>query len=104
MLKGTEFDVTSFMGKWMAGGALPGVPAYDFNKIVHGEQTFEVINPFPVKGGRFKSVKTCVGVYDKGSGMVIDTKTDVYGEDDGIHYCVMGTKMFIRGYGGWNVT
>lgn len=91
------------MERWTSGGPLPGVPSYDFNKIVHGEQSFEALNPFPAEGGRFKSVKSCVGVYDKGSGMVIDSVVDLYGEEDGVHYCRMGTKMFVRGYGGWNV-
>ncbi|CEG78361.1 hypothetical protein RMATCC62417_12981 [Rhizopus microsporus] len=90
------------MERWTAGGPLPGMPPFDFNKIVHGEQSFEVITPFPVEGGRFKTIKTCVGVYDKGSGMVIDSVVDLYGEKDGVHYCRMGAKMFVRGYGGWN--
>lgn len=92
------------MERWQSGGPLPGMPPYDFNKIVHGEQSFEAINPFPVEGGRFKTVKTCVGVYDKGSGMVIDSIVDIYGEEDNVHYARMGTKMFVRGYGGWNVS
>ncbi|KAL9537222.1 hypothetical protein MBANPS3_011970 [Mucor bainieri] len=102
LLKGDDWDVNSFMERWTSGGPLPGVPSYDFNKIVHGEQSFEALKPFPAEGGRFKSVKTCVGVYDKGSGMVIDSVVDLYGEEDGVHYCRMGTKMFVRGYGGWN--
>lgn len=104
LLKGDDWDVNSFMERWTSGGPLPGVPSYDFNKIVHGEQSFEALRPFPAEGGRFKSVKTCVGVYDKGSGMVIDSVVDLYGEEDGVHYCRMGTKMFVRGYGGWNVS
>ncbi|RCH91603.1 hypothetical protein CU097_004350 [Rhizopus azygosporus] len=102
LLKNDHWDVNSFMERWTAGGPLPGVPPFDFNKIVHGEQSFEVITPFPVEGGRFKTIKTCVGVYDKGSGMVIDSVVDLYGEKDGVHYCRMGAKMFVRGYGGWN--
>lgn len=104
LLKGDDWDVNSFMERWQSGGPLPGMPPYDFNKIVHGEQSFETINPFPVEGGRFKSVKTCIGVYDKGSGMVIDSIVDIYGEEDKVHYARMGTKMFVRGYGGWNVS
>ncbi|KAI8055593.1 HotDog domain-containing protein [Gilbertella persicaria] len=102
LLKSDDWDVNSFMERWSVGGDLPGVPSYDFNKIVHGEQSFEVIRPFPVKGGYFKSIRSCVGVYDKGSGMVIDSAVDLYGKEDGLHYCRMGSKMFVRGYGGWN--
>ncbi|KAG0164165.1 hypothetical protein DFQ30_010405, partial [Apophysomyces sp. BC1015] len=102
LLKGVDSDVNSFVERWAVGGPLPGVPSYDFNKIVHGEQSLEVLRPFPKKGGRFRSVKTCRGVYDKGSGMVVDSVVDLYGESDGVHYAQMGSKMFVRGYGGWN--
>ncbi|KAI8368121.1 HotDog domain-containing protein [Radiomyces spectabilis] len=102
LLKGDDGDVNSFVERWQIGGSLPGVPHYDPNKIVHGEQSLKVIRPFPIEGGRFKSVRTCTGVYDKGSGMVIESVVDLYGDTDGLHYCSMGTKMFVRGYGGWN--
>lgn len=91
------------MEEWNSGGPLPGVPEYDYNKIVHGEQKVETIQPFPVEGGRFKLVRSCTGVYDKGSGMLIDTALDVYGEQNNVHYCRLETKMFVRGYGGWDV-
>ena len=67
LLKDAGWDVNSFVERWQAGGSVPGMPWYDPNKIVHGEQTVEVINPFPVEGGRFRSVKTLRGVYDKGN-------------------------------------
>ncbi|KAI9355829.1 HotDog domain-containing protein [Pilaira anomala] len=102
LIKGEDWDVNSFMERWSIGGPLPGMPDFDFNKIVHGEQSFEAIAPFPVDGGRFKTIKKCIGVYDKGSGMVIDTVVDIFGEEDNVHYCRLGTKMFVRGYGGWN--
>lgn len=103
-LKADHWDVTSFMEMWNAGGSLPGVPEYDYNKIVHGEQRVEAFNPFPAEGGTFKMVRSCTGVYDKGSGMVIDTALDVYGEKDNVHYSRLETKMFVRGYGGWDVS
>lgn len=93
--------MNSFMERWTSGGPLPGVPSYNFNKIFHSEQSFEALAPFPIKGGRFETIKKCVGVYDKGSEMVIDSVVDVYGEQNNVHYCRMGAKMFARGYGGW---
>lgn len=80
------------------------MPPYDPNKIVHGEQSLEVITPFPVNGGRFNTRKTCTGVYDKGSGMVIETTIDILDEQDKVHYSRMVSKSFVRGYGGWNVS
>ncbi|KAI7877366.1 Thioesterase/thiol ester dehydrase-isomerase [Lichtheimia hyalospora FSU 10163] len=102
MIKGESWDAVDFAERWHAGGPLPGMPEWDINKMVHGEQSIDVINPFPAEGGRFKSVKTCRGVYDKGSGMVIHTVVDLYGEKDNVHYYSMGSQMFIRGYGGWD--
>lgn len=36
--------------------------------------------------------------------MVIETTMDLYGEKDGVHYCRMVSKTFVRGYGGWGVS
>ncbi|KAI7860185.1 MaoC like domain-containing protein [Circinella umbellata] len=101
LLKDDGWDVNSFIERWQAGGSVPGMPWYDPNKIVHGEQTVEVINPFPVEGGRFRSVKTLRGVYDKESGMLLDSVIDLYGEKDNVHYYRLSLGMFVRDYGGW---
>ncbi|KAI8072579.1 HotDog domain-containing protein [Gongronella butleri] len=101
-LKGDSSDVNLFKDRAGGGGPTPGIPPYDPNKIVHGEQSLEVITPWPVTGGSFIAEKTCTGVYDKGSGMVIEQTVDLYGEQDKKHYCRMVGKSFVRGYGGWN--
>ncbi|KAG1450027.1 hypothetical protein G6F56_008470 [Rhizopus delemar] len=54
ILKGDGGDVNSFIERFTSGGSLPGLPPLDYNKMVHGEQSFEVIRPFPANGGRFK--------------------------------------------------
>ncbi|ORZ19818.1 HotDog domain-containing protein [Absidia repens] len=101
LLKSDHWDVNVFTERFSAGGPIPGIPPYNPDCIVHGEQSLEVVNPFPVVGGRFKAVKTCTGVYDKVSGMVISSTVDLYGETDHVHYCRMDSQMFVRGYGGW---
>ncbi|ORY99229.1 HotDog domain-containing protein [Syncephalastrum racemosum] len=100
-LKGDDGDVNLFKER-SQGEGLPGMPPYDPNKIVHGEQSLEVFKPFPKNGARFDMKKTCTGVYDKGSGMVIEMTMDLIGEHDSQHYCRMVSKSFVRGYGGWN--
>ncbi|KAI9319001.1 HotDog domain-containing protein [Dichotomocladium elegans] len=100
--RGDDWDVNDFIEQFTKGGPVPGIPEWDISRMVHGEQSIEVINPFPVVGGRFKLVKTVKGVYDKGSGMVLHSAVDIYGEKDNVHYCSMDSHMFIRGYGGWN--
>lgn len=101
-LKGSGGDVNLFKER-SQGEALPGMPAYDPNKIVHGEQSIQVFKPLPANGGDFSLEKTCSGVYDKGSGMVIETTMDLVG-NDGTKYCTMVSKSFVRGYGGWGVS
>ncbi|KAG2227769.1 hypothetical protein INT45_002007 [Circinella minor] len=98
-LKGEGAD-TNVFGE-SKGDAIPGMPPYDPNKIVHGEQTLQVHKPFPKNGGKFDLEKTVTGVYDKGSGMVIETAMDLYDQNK-VHYCTMVSKSFVRGYGGWN--
>lgn len=65
-LKGNDYNVNLFQ-KRAQGGPIPGMPPYDPNKIVHGEQSLEVFKPFPVDGGLFTARKTITGVYDKGN-------------------------------------
>ncbi|KAI8876743.1 Thioesterase/thiol ester dehydrase-isomerase [Backusella circina FSU 941] len=100
--KGDDFNINDFRARAQGGDPLPGVPPYNPDKIVHGEQSLTVHTPFPVEGGRFNAQKTCTGVFDKGSGMVIETTVDLYDEQDKVHYCTMVSKSFVRGYGGWN--
>lgn len=100
LLKGDDYNVNLFKDRANGKGNLPGMPPFDPNKIVHGEQSLEVIRPFPVEGGEFEAHKTCTGIYDKGSGMVIETTIDLYANK--VHYSRMVSKSFVRGYGGWN--
>lgn len=101
-LKGSGSDVNSYKER-SSGAPTPGVPPFDGNKLVHGEQTLEVVNPIPTNGGDFIIQKKLTGVYDKGSGMVLEstaTMTDASGKV----YTKMVSKAFVRGYGGWNVS
>ncbi|GAB5589556.1 hypothetical protein Unana1_04456 [Umbelopsis nana] len=98
--KGDGFDVNSFAQEVAKGGKIPGLPDYNLNNMVHGEQGMELLRPVPL-GGNFNIKSKIAGVYDKGSGMVIDTvKTLV--DNDNIEYVKMTTRMFIIGYGGWD--
>lgn len=100
--KGDGFDVNSFAQEVAKGGKIPGLPDYNLNNMVHGEQGMELLRPVPL-GGNFNIKSKIAGVYDKGSGMVIDTvKTLV--DNDNIEYVKMTTRMFIIGYGGWDVS
>lgn len=67
LLKGDDYNVNLFKERAQGKGTLPGMPPYDPNKIVHGEQSLEVFKPFPVDGGVFTAKKICTGIFDKGN-------------------------------------
>ncbi|CAO3607849.1 unnamed protein product [Mucor hiemalis] len=75
---------------------------YNVNLFKERAQGKEVFKPFPVDGGVFTAKKICTGIFDKGSGMVIETTVELYDEQEKIKYCSMVSKSFVRGYGGWN--
>lgn len=100
--KGDGFDVNSFAEEVSKGGKTPGLPEYDLNNLVHGEQGMEVLRTVPLEGNYTIRSKIS-GVYDKGSGMVIETiKTLV--DEQNVEYVKMTTRMFVIGYGGWGVS
>ena len=82
------------------GGAMRAVGDFDFSKLVHGEQAFTLHAPIPVEG-RVRSVTKIVGIYDKGSGAVIETETEsVDAETDEPRFSTR-SSVFIRGEGGF---
>ncbi|KAF9429027.1 hypothetical protein BGZ76_001954 [Entomortierella beljakovae] len=85
--------------------AIPGVPHYDPNKLVHGDQSLQVLRPLPL-GGEFELLTTVTGVYDKGKGMVIERTTVMVDpkepEASRKPYVSMKGSAYVRGYGGWN--
>lgn len=101
-MKGNGSDVNNYRER-ATGKPTPGIPPYDGDKLVHGEQALEVINPLPNNGGEFLLKKKITGVYDKGSGMVIENTAEMV-DASGKVYTKLTSKAFVRGYGGWNVS
>ncbi|KAF9898419.1 hypothetical protein BX616_004059 [Lobosporangium transversale] len=87
-----------------AGGKedIPGIPSYDPNKLVHGDQSLEILRyPLPLEG-TFELHTKVTGVYDKGKGMVIErTTTMVDPKEPNKPYASMKGSAFVRGAGGW---
>ncbi|GJJ69098.1 hypothetical protein EMPS_01444 [Entomortierella parvispora] len=81
---------------------VPGIPSFDPNRLVHGDQSLEIHRPLPL-GGEYELRTTVSGVYDKGKGMVIErTTVMVDPKDPSKPYSSMKGSAFVRGYGGWN--
>jgi acyl dehydratase len=68
--------------------------------LVHGEQVLRLHGPIPVKG-TVRNVGKIVGIYDKGSGMVITTESTSVLVETGAPLMTGINSAFIRGAGGW---
>ncbi|KAG9319371.1 hypothetical protein KVV02_003014 [Mortierella alpina] len=97
-LKRDNHGVSEYSG---SGGNVPGIPEFDPNRLVHGDQSLEVHRPLPL-GGEFELHTTVTGVYDKGKGMIIENTTKMVDpKDPSKPYSSMKGSAFVRGYGGW---
>jgi len=68
--------------------------------LVHGEQSVELHAPLPVEGS-VSSVTTITGIYDKGSGAVVVSRTVATDKSTGSPLWTTSNSAFIRGEGGW---
>lgn len=82
------------------GGALRAVGEFDASKLVHGEQACTLHAPIPVEG-RVRTVGKIVGIYDKGSGAVIETEAESVDAETRAPLFSARSSMFIRGEGGF---
>eukprot|EP00999_Lentomonas_sp_LEN2_P003107 NODE_958_length_1093_cov_63.995859_g914_i0.p1 GENE.NODE_958_length_1093_cov_63.995859_g914_i0~~NODE_958_length_1093_cov_63.995859_g914_i0.p1 ORF type:complete len:308 (+),score=71.00 NODE_958_length_1093_cov_63.995859_g914_i0:75-998(+) len=78
---------------------IPGIPKYDPNMILHGEQSIEILNPLPLEGN-FQLKGKIIGVYDKGKGMLMQSESTMV-DANGKAYCKLVSGTFIRGLGGF---
>ena len=82
------------------GGAYDKVGDINWTMLVHGEQSIELHQPIPVSGS-VTSVTEVVGIYDKGSGGVVATKTESKDSESGEPMWTTYSAAFIRGAGGF---
>ncbi|KAK4052809.1 hypothetical protein OIV83_002096 [Microbotryomycetes sp. JL201] len=76
LVLGLKLDSTSvndFSKAKDAGGSTPGLPHMDATKIVHAEQSIEILKQIPAESGPgWKIVKKTVGIKDTGKGLIVD--------------------------------
>lgn len=82
------------------GEAYAAVGEINFTMLVHGEQAVELHRPLPVEG-EAESVVTVTGIYDKGSGALLQTETVATDVASGEPLFTTRSGAFIRGEGGW---
>ena len=73
---------------------------FDRARLVHAEQSVELTGPLPV-AAEVIAESQVVGVWDKGSGAVIETATTLHDASSGAHLADTRGTVFIRGEGGW---
>ncbi|KAJ3412557.1 hypothetical protein HDV05_000591 [Chytridiales sp. JEL 0842] len=98
-LKGDFQDVNSYAAQMKDGFNVPGLPKIDLNRLVHGDQTIEILSPIP-KEGEFLVKGKLVGVYDAGKGMVIE-KEALLVDKMGNAIARMVSSAFVIGAGGF---
>lgn len=90
------FPVVVRWGIEVLGAVGPFNPAL----LVHGEQSVELHGAVPVEGS-VSSLTELTGVYDKGSGALVTTRTEATDPTTGARRWTTTSSMFLRGEGGF---
>jgi acyl dehydratase len=101
--EGIEQRAVPTMAVVLGGGAMGVLEAlgpFDPAALVHGSQQLDLPVELPVAGS-VDTVGTLVGIWDKGSGAVIDVEVVATDPDTGSVRFRTVTSLFIRGEGGW---
>lgn len=80
--------------------AMSSAGSFDPRMLVHGEQGITLHRTLPVEGS-ITMVDEITGIYDKGKGAVIATKSVATLDADGDGLFDMTSSVFITGEGGW---
>lgn len=83
-----------------SGGRLPEGFTFDGTRMLHAEMSFELLGDLPAEGSVVSTARID-GIYDKGSGALISTVTDVVDAQSGALLARLGSGLFIRGDGGF---
>ena len=82
------------------GGAMSKVGSFNPAMLVHGEQSITLNKELPVEG-KVTVQGEVIGVYDKGSGGVIETQSEAKDAASGEVLFTTKSAVFIRGEGGF---
>jgi len=85
---------------WGMGSSRTSIGTFNPAMLVHGQQSVTLHKPVPVSG-KVRGVSRIIGIYDKGSGAVVSTQTDLVDASDGSAMFTLLGSSFIRGEGGW---
>ncbi|MBH0024819.1 MaoC family dehydratase [Salinibacterium sp. SWN248] len=83
-----------------AGGPLPDGFSIDMTKMLHADMGFELFGDLDASGD-VTSTASITGIFDKGSGALVSTATDVVDTASGELVARLQSGMFVRGEGGF---
>ena len=84
----------------VVGGGLEAIGSFNPVMLVHGEQGVTLDREIPVEG-ELESVSEITGIWDKGSGALVQTETVATLVSDGQPLFTTRAGLFLRGEGGW---
>jgi len=82
------------------GPPLATLGSFDPAMLVHGEQSIELFGPIPPEG-KVRATGVVAGIYDKGSGALVVTKSTSVDARSGEPRFASTTSLFVRGEGGF---
>jgi acyl dehydratase len=98
---GTQQQVLPTYGVLLAQARTSGsLGDFDRAMLVHAEQSIELHMPLPVEG-TLQASATVTGIYDKGSGALIETENRAVDAATGEPLVTTTSSTFIRGEGGF---
>lgn len=81
-------------------GEIPPIGTFDWTQFFHAGEGFHLHRPLPV-AGRVTPTHILEGIYDKGSGALVRTNTELADAGTGELLCTTVSDFFIRGEGGF---
>jgi len=98
---GVQQQVLPTFGVLMAQARMSGdLGDFDRAMLVHAEQSIELHKPLPVQG-TLRTTAMVTGIYDKGSGALIETENHAVDAETGEPMVTTRGSTFIRGEGGF---
>ncbi|KAJ5773456.1 hypothetical protein N7457_008352 [Penicillium paradoxum] len=102
LFKRTHHDVFDFVEE-MGSDPIPGLPIFNPQKTMHGEERIEMLSPIPTSsvGLDLEIHRHVVGVHDKGGNLILESQQTLLDAKTGRVYCHITSDLFAVQQGGY---